>query len=52
MSTLVAGEDEVVFAALRDAFRAATGYGASVMVVTVTNACPRHSVAPTIKSSG
>jgi len=40
MSTLLEGETETVFAALRDAFQAATEEGATVMVVTVSNACP------------
>ncbi len=40
MSTLLEGEEAVVFAALRDAFRAASEHGGTVMVVTVSNACP------------
>lgn len=40
MSTLLEGDTEKVFAALRDAFQAATTQGATVMVVTVSNACP------------
>ena len=40
MSTYVVGEDEVVFAALRDAFARASGTGHVVMTVTVSNACP------------
>jgi uncharacterized protein YqgV (UPF0045/DUF77 family) len=40
MSTLLEGDTEKVFAALRDAFQAATAQGATVMVVTVSNACP------------
>jgi uncharacterized protein YqgV (UPF0045/DUF77 family) len=39
-STLLEGETETVFAALRDAFQAAAERGATVMVVTVSNACP------------
>ena len=39
MSTLVSGADDVVFDALRDAFREAAE-GELVMVVTVSNACP------------
>lgn len=40
MSTLVQGDDEVVFAALRDAFAGAAQFGGAVMVVTVSNICP------------
>ena len=40
MSTLLEGETETVFAALRDAFQAAAERGATAMVVTVSNACP------------
>ncbi len=40
MSTLLEGDDEAVFAALRDAFQAAARHGSTVMVVTVSNACP------------
>jgi uncharacterized protein YqgV (UPF0045/DUF77 family) len=40
MSTYVVGEDEAVFAALRDAFAQASGTGHVVMTVTVSNACP------------
>lgn len=38
MSSLVEGPDEVVFAALRDAFLAAAN-GDCVMTLTVSNAC-------------
>jgi len=41
MSTLVWGEEEVVFAALQQAFHRATEGGDAVMVVTFSNACPR-----------
>lgn len=40
MSTLLEGDTKRVFAALRDAFEAAAEQGATVMVVTVANACP------------
>nr|MBC7244853.1 thiamine-binding protein [Chloroflexota bacterium] len=40
MSTLVQGEEEALFAALRSAFHAASQHGATVMVATVSNACP------------
>ncbi len=41
MSTLVWGDDEVVFAVLQEGFRRAAERGATVMVVTLSNACPR-----------
>jgi uncharacterized protein YqgV (UPF0045/DUF77 family) len=40
MSSLVTGDDEAVFAGLREAFARATEQGEVVMVVTVSNACP------------
>jgi len=40
MSTLVWGDDEQVFPALVDAFRKAAAQGETVMVITVSNACP------------
>lgn len=40
MSTYVIGEDEAVFAALRDAFTKASATGHVVLTVTVSNACP------------
>lgn len=40
MSTVVSGEDDEVFNALRDAFRANSEQGDVVMVVTLSNACP------------
>jgi len=39
MSTMIAGDEEAVFGALKDAFLAASGEEL-VMVVTVSNACP------------
>lgn len=41
MSTVVVGPDEKVFAALAAAFRSASERGEVVMVLTVSNACPR-----------
>jgi uncharacterized protein YqgV (UPF0045/DUF77 family) len=41
MSTLVWGEASAVFEALRDAFDEATKGGDTVMVVTLSNACPQ-----------
>ena len=40
MHTEVAGDVEVVFGALRDAFRAAATRGGVVMTVSISNACP------------
>jgi quercetin dioxygenase-like cupin family protein len=40
MSTLIAGDDGILWAALRDAFAAAAAQGEAVMVITVSNACP------------
>lgn len=40
MSTVLAGDDEVVFEALRDALRLVTAQGEAVMVATLSNACP------------
>ncbi len=40
MSSLLAGSEEQVFAALRAAFDVAAHSGDAVLVVTVSNACP------------
>jgi len=40
MSTLTWGEDQTVFAALREAFAAAAARGPAVLTMTVSNACP------------
>jgi uncharacterized protein YqgV (UPF0045/DUF77 family) len=40
MSTVVTGETDVLFAALRDAFQTAAAAGHVVMTMTVSNACP------------
>lgn len=40
MSTYVVGEDQVLFAALQDAFARASGLGHVVLTVTLSNACP------------
>ena len=40
MSTILWGDDAAVFAALREAFERATNYGATVMNITISNACP------------
>ncbi|MBC7227175.1 MAG: thiamine-binding protein [Thermoflexales bacterium] len=41
MSTLVWGEEQTVFAALQEAFHRAAEEGDAVMVVTLSNACPK-----------
>ena len=46
MSTLVWGDDKEVFAALREGFRRAAERGGTVMVVTLSNACPRLPTLP------
>ncbi|MDY6877266.1 MAG: YkoF family thiamine/hydroxymethylpyrimidine-binding protein [Chloroflexota bacterium] len=43
MSTLVWGEEEEVFAALQEAFHRAAERGDTVMIVTLSNACPEPS---------
>ncbi len=40
MSTIVVGEDALIFAALGEAFAKAGAAGEVVMTVTVSNACP------------
>jgi len=40
MSTLVWGEERVVFDALQEAFHQAAEHGDVVMTVTLSNACP------------
>jgi hypothetical protein len=40
MSTLVTGEADVVFTALREAFVRAATLGHVVMTLTLSNACP------------
>ena len=41
MSTLIAGESERVFLALQAAFHKASLRGQAVMVITLSNACPK-----------
>ena len=41
MSTVISGSEDVVFAALRAGYRAATKDGDAVLVATISNACPR-----------
>ena len=40
MSRFVSGDDEVLFAALREVFQKSSSEGDIVMVVTLSNACP------------
>jgi tRNA-Thr(GGU) m(6)t(6)A37 methyltransferase TsaA len=40
LSTVIAGEDGVIFAALQEAFRRAAAQGPAVMTVTFSNTCP------------
>jgi len=40
MSTIAWGEDANVFAALQEAFKEAAKCGPTVMVITLSNACP------------
>jgi uncharacterized protein YqgV (UPF0045/DUF77 family) len=40
MSTIVTGEADAIFAALREGFTRAAASGHVVMAVTVSNACP------------
>jgi uncharacterized protein YqgV (UPF0045/DUF77 family) len=40
MSTIVTGENRVIFAALRDAFTKAAEMGQVAMTITISNACP------------
>jgi len=40
MSTVVWGDDEVVWAGLRDGFCRATALGGAVLNLTISNACP------------
>lgn len=40
MSSVIAGDDDALFAALQEAFRHAADQGDVVMIVTFSNACP------------
>jgi uncharacterized protein YqgV (UPF0045/DUF77 family) len=40
MSTVVVGEDALIFAALGEAFAKAASLGEVVMTITISNACP------------
>lgn len=43
MSTLIVGESDVVFEALREAFVAADAVGDIVMITSISNCCPLPS---------
>ncbi len=43
MSTMVWGDDEIVFTALREAYRRVAQAGPAVLQVTLSNACPLPS---------
>ncbi|MGC9356679.1 MAG: YkoF family thiamine/hydroxymethylpyrimidine-binding protein [Anaerolineae bacterium] len=43
MSTLVWGEEDVLFNALQEAFRRTAETGDTVMTLTISNACPEPS---------
>ena len=43
MSTVIAGTEDAVFAALREGYRAARVQGDVVMIATLSNACPSPS---------
>ena len=40
MSSVVWGDDDVLFRAIGEAFQRVSGHGEVVMVVTISNACP------------
>jgi uncharacterized protein YqgV (UPF0045/DUF77 family) len=39
MSTMVSGDEETLFSALKEAFKASSEQGDTVMTVTISNAC-------------
>lgn len=43
MASVLQGEEDQVFDALRAAWHAAAGHGATVLVISVSNACPVSS---------
>ena len=43
MSTVLSGDDESIFAALKEVLREAAARGDVVMVITLSNACPEHT---------
>ncbi len=46
MSTVLSGDDDVLFAALHEAASAAARFGKMVMVITVSNACTVSDAPP------
>lgn len=52
MSTVVVGDCDAVFAALKDAFRKTAEQGDIVMVVTISNACPSSNDRPNARCGG
>ncbi len=52
MSTEIIGEETEVFSALRASFRAACAGGDTVMVMTVSNACPLAPAADQTAQAG
>jgi uncharacterized protein YqgV (UPF0045/DUF77 family) len=51
MSTLVSGDDDRVFVALKESLRSASLRGDVVMVVTLSNACPAPTNSAVLSSS-
>jgi len=52
MSTVVWGDDAVVWEALRDGFRRASALGGAVLNLTISNACPLPQTEPKGSSDG
>ena len=40
MSSVVSGDDEELFAAIKEAFQQTSEQGEMVMIITISNACP------------
>ena len=40
MSSVVSGDDEALFAAIKEVFQQTAEQGEAVMIVTISNACP------------
>jgi len=52
MSTLIWGEERVVFEGLREAFHQAAEHGDTVMAVTISNACPEPGAETSLYPAG
>ena len=52
MSTLVWGEEGVVFKGLQEAFHRASEHGDTVMAVTISNACPEPAQETSLYPTG